>query len=353
MRTDLNSYSIDVILHNQAPSGAYVASPTFPTYQYSWFRDGAYIAYAMDLYGYPESSARFHAWAAGVISRRAALITRAVENGRNGSHPGPKEILHTRFTLTGDEVPEEGWQNNQLDGFGTWLWALEQHCLLADRVLPAGWRAAAGLVAAYLEALWSSPCSDCWEEHPDQLHGYTLAAIYGGLAACSRLDGVDRSQTLSTIRETLFSRIVVDGHFAKSAGSDLVDANLLGLAVPYRVVAHDDPLMQATVRKIEADLVSGGVHRYAKDTYYGGGEWVLLAGWLGWYYALAGDHTRAQELAAWIDAQAGETGDLPEQVPQHLNDPSFYQPWVDRWGPIARPLLWSHANYLILQHFLK
>jgi GH15 family glucan-1,4-alpha-glucosidase len=282
------------------------------------------------------------------------LIRRAVETTRCGAQPAQEDILHTRFTLAGDEVPEEGWQNNQLDGFGTWLWALEQHCQLAGENAPASWLSAARLVAEYLEALWSSPCSDCWEEHPDQLHGYTLAAIYGGLAACSRLDGVDRGQTLAAIRDTLLTRMVSpQGYFVKSIGSDLVDANLLGLAVPYCVVAPDDPRMQSTVRKIEADLTSGGVHRYTQDTYFGGGEWVLLAGWLGWYDALAGNCERAKELAAWMEAQADERGDLPEQVPQHLNDPSYYQPWVDRWGEIARPLLWSHAKYLILQHYLK
>jgi GH15 family glucan-1,4-alpha-glucosidase len=353
MRTDLLSHSIDEILQNQAPSGAYVASPSFPTYQYSWFRDSAYIAYSMDLYAHPESAARFHSWAAGVINRRAALIERAVESARSGTVTAPGDFLHTRFTLAGDEVPEEGWQNNQLDGFGTWLWALEQHCQLSGGELTPDWRTAAGLTATYLEALWRLPCSDCWEEHPDQIHGYTLAAIYGGLASCSRLDGVDRNHTLSAIRETLLTRMVACGHFIKSIGSDLVDANLLGLAVPYGVVAPGDPLMQATVRKIEADLASGGVHRYVKDTYYGGGEWVLLAGWLGWYYALAGNRERALQLAGWTEAQADDRCDLPEQVPQHLNDPSFYQPWVDRWGEIARPLLWSHAKYLILRHFLE
>jgi hypothetical protein len=26
----------------------------------------------------------------------------------------------------------------------------------------------------------------------------------------------------------------------------------------------------------------------------------------------------------------------------------MYAPWLKRWGPIANPLLWSHAEYLIL-----
>ncbi|KPV52167.1 hypothetical protein SE17_17090, partial [Kouleothrix aurantiaca] len=43
--------SIALIRAHQSPNGAYVASPTFPTYHYCWFRDGTYIAYAMDLVG--------------------------------------------------------------------------------------------------------------------------------------------------------------------------------------------------------------------------------------------------------------------------------------------------------------
>jgi GH15 family glucan-1,4-alpha-glucosidase len=79
---------------------------------------------------------------------------------------------------------------------------------------------------------------------------------------------------------------------------------------------------------------------------------VLLAGWLGWYYALHGDLDRAHIAQAWIEDQADEYGQLPEQVPGTLNDPAMYQPWVDRWGEIARPLLWSHAMYLILHQAL-
>ncbi len=132
-------------------------------------------------------------------------------------------------------------------------------------------------------------------------------------------------------------------------GTEMVDASLLGLALPYGLVALDDPRMKATVARIESDLYhAGGVQRYAKDTYFGGGEWVLLAAWLGWYDALTGRRQQAQEIRAWIESVADANGELPEQVPQVLNDPASYQPWVDRWGRIAQPLLWSHAMYLLL-----
>ena len=48
----LHRHSLAVILDNQQPSGAYLACPTMPDYQFSWFRDGAFIAYALTLDGW-------------------------------------------------------------------------------------------------------------------------------------------------------------------------------------------------------------------------------------------------------------------------------------------------------------
>ena len=40
-------HSLAVIRAGQDAGGAYLAAPTFPTYRFSWFRDGAFIADAM------------------------------------------------------------------------------------------------------------------------------------------------------------------------------------------------------------------------------------------------------------------------------------------------------------------
>ena len=62
MTIDLWARSIAVIRSGQAPSGAYVASPNFKTYAYSWLRDGAFIAYGMDRSGQHDSARAFHQW---------------------------------------------------------------------------------------------------------------------------------------------------------------------------------------------------------------------------------------------------------------------------------------------------
>ncbi len=403
--TDLYQRSIEIILANQHASGAYVASPNFPSYRYCWFRDGSFVAYAMDLAGEHESATRFHAWAARAVNQRAGVVRRGLAKAASGQALEERDVLHTRLTLAGEDGTQQEWGNFQLDGFGTWLWALEQHHLLTEEPLPPAWLEAAGWVAEYLSALWRRPCYDCWEEFSDKVHPYTLSAVYGGLKAYEKLTAEDAenaeilinrplaysavNKVLAVIKAYIEEHFVCGGHFVKFEGRPGVDASLLGLAVPYGVVPPDDPRLRATVAEIERTLQrSSGVHRYAADTYFGGGEWILLAAWLGWYYAAVAPEPLSEDaqpsvgleplgedaqptvgrpsvadgdrhsekiaaILAWIESQAGPDGSLPEQVPANLNDPAYYPTWLAKWGPIASPLLWSHAKYIILKNKAK
>jgi len=307
----------------------------------------------MNLAGEHESSNRFHRWASWVVNRRANTIRRAIVKAGRDEALDSSDILDTRYTMDG-EAGDEEWPNFQLDGFGTWLWALDRHRQLSGNPVPQEWLDAAGLVADYLAALWRQPCYDCWEEFPDKVHMYTLAATYAGLQAYTSLSDADNESVQRDIKRFLCENGVNRGHFVKHVGSEQVDASLLGLATPYQVVSPDHPLMCATVAQIEKTILQdGGLHRYAADTYYGGGLWVLLTAWLGWYYTQVGASEKALSVKEWVEAQADDMGNLMEQVPVDLNDPSYYEPWLRRWGEIASPLLWSHAQYIILSHALQ
>lgn len=357
---DLYQRSIQIILENQSEDGGYIASPNFPTYHYCWFRDGSFIAYAMDLAGENESAHRFHQWVAERVNERKDLVYMALAKVRRGEELAEADILHTRYRLDGTDGEPGNWPNFQLDGFGTWLWSLNEHhrqnpeAGLSDEVLDA-----AELVAAYLSELWSVPCYDCWEEFPDHVHPHTLAAIYGGLRAHTELSGKSHQAVTDAIREQLLASAEPFGHFVKFPNSPVVDASLLGLAVPYGVVAPDDPIMLRTIEQIESTIAqAGGLHRYAEDSYYGGGAWILLNAWLGWYYIeLAGKcpdlapalQQKIQACQSWIETSARDNLYLPEQIAENLNVPAYYAVWVERWGEVASPLLWSHAKYIILR----
>ena len=58
--------------------------------------------------------------------------------------------------------------------------------------------------------------------------------------------------------KALKEKCVQNGHFVKFIGSTEVDANLLSLSVPYRVIEVDHPLMITTIDRIEKDLVRNG-----------------------------------------------------------------------------------------------
>lgn len=352
--------SVDVIGANQAASGAYLACPNFQVYRYSWLRDGAFIADAMSRSGVGGSSDAFHAWCAEVVVARADRIVTLVERRGRGEDIPPEDFLPCRYTVGGEDAVD-AWWNFQLDGYGTWLWALVEHARRSPRPLTPDEIAAAELTVRYLATFWDEPCFDWWEEHREHRHTSTLAALYGGLASVgerAELAPETRAaamETAAAIRDRVLDEGTRDGHLVKWLGGEVVDASLVACSTPFRLLAPDDPVMVATIAAVERDLVraEGGVHRYAADTYFGGGEWVLLAGLLGWHYAEAGRRDDAVRQLDWMLAQAAANGDLPEQTRGRLLHPECEQEWIDRWGEVATPLLWSHAMLLTLSEALR
>ncbi|RXT04912.1 glycoside hydrolase family 15 protein [Ammoniphilus sp. CFH 90114] len=345
--------SKQVILEHQHTSGAFVASPAFDHYRYSWLRDGTFIAYSLDCVGETEAAERFFSWAAGTIEAHRHKASDIIERTRRGEEIPQHLLLHTRYTVDGQEVQGE-WGTYQLDGYGTWLWGMSEHLKnsgnedFARKVKPT-----LTLIAEYLLPLWRMPNFDCWEEYGDLVHPSTVAAIYGGLKSIRPWVDEPLRQSieseLSVIKHYLLSMGTQDGRFIKSIGSQDVDASLLWLHVPFSVVEGGHPVMVATVKEIEETLLhQNGVHRYAHDVYYGGGQWVFLSAWLGWHYAETGNLNRSVELLKWVEGQFNNEGHLPEQVHHHMLAPEHFSRWVEQWGAPACPLLWSHALHLIL-----
>ncbi|MEX2547640.1 MAG: glycoside hydrolase family 15 protein [Chloroflexota bacterium] len=359
---DLRRRSIEIILANQTSSGAFIASPTFSQYGFCWVRDGAFIAHALDLAEEHGAAARFHDWMAEVVLARRVGLARAAEAGRRGDIP-PVDYLHCRYSADAAESAVV-WPAFQLDGPGIWLWSLGEHVVRGGRLTPR--RAeAASLIADYLAALWSCPSYDAWEESPEHVHTSTVGAIAAGLRAAGGYlahgPSAQRSAELAETADLIVRHLrtaAEAGYLPKWPGSGAVDGSLLWLGYPFGLFRLDDPIFATTIERIEAELVSagGGVFRYLGDTYYGGGEWVLLTAALGSVYAARGapgDSQKAVRCLEWIEAQADAEGLLPEQVAERALHPEWTHDWVRSWGPSARPLLWSHAAYLVLHGQLE
>jgi GH15 family glucan-1,4-alpha-glucosidase len=292
-----------------------------------------------------------------VIADRADRIALLVERRAAGEAVPAGDHLPTRYTLDGREVDEDWW-DFQLDGYGTWMWALEAH-VRRHGADPAGALSAVEPCVAYLSAFWDEPCYDWWEEHADGVHPSTLAAISGGLRAAIPLGlrpdlAASASGAAAAIDAFVRARGVVDGHLVKTIDAGTaVDASLVACAVPFGLVAPGSAIAEATYRAVADQLGPDGVHRYAADTYFGGGRWVLLAGLLGWYEAATGRFADAVRRLAWMHDQADVNGMLPEQVSDDAFDPAFIPVWERRWGRVAQPLLWSHAMFITLAEALE
>jgi len=352
--TNLHERSIEIILEGQAASGAYIASPNFSQYRACWLRDGTWIAYAMDCVGQHDSARKFYEWTDRTLRGYAGQVDALIAKLARNETPDESDYLPTRFTLDGRLVPGH-WGDFQLDGYGTWLWGLVQHVVQTDDdEFYSTVHDTVQLVTRYLAALWQQPNYDCWEENREHIHPATLAAIYGGLNEIAD-PALNTRAVADAVRQFTLERGVTDGHFVKYFGNPAVDSSLLWTAVPYGLVGTTDPLFEETLRRIEDDLhrPGGGVYRYRKDVYFGGGEWLLLTAWLGWVYVMREERERAAALLDWIETQADAEGLLPEQMTAHPLAPEHYQMWVDKWGVVANPLLWSHAMYLIFVECLN
>jgi isomaltose glucohydrolase len=364
--------SLGVLLAGQQPGGGYVACPTYPTYRYVWLRDGAFCAYALGLHGAHSSAAAFHGFVTHALLRHQGLFEAVTTPGADGVPV--RQMPPARFTLTGHlelAQPESGgqpvdpgnpadsyqvpWPNFQLDGYGIWVWALAQH-VRHGHPLTTEQRRAVALVSRYLQVAGAWNCYDCWEEYPQWRHTSTLGAVIAGLAAAAELIGDPAAvQHAQDLRELLLDEHVRAGTFIKHTGTDGIDASLLWLATPFSVISADDPIMRRTVARIVDELTgpSGGLRRYLGDTFYGGGEWVLLTAWLGTHMATGGDLGGARQRLHWVESMFTAEGHLPEQITEHPQAPDMVAPWVMRWGPVATPLLWSHAMHLVLLRSLR
>jgi GH15 family glucan-1,4-alpha-glucosidase len=139
-----------------------------------------------------------------------------------------------------------------------------------------------------------------------------------------------------------------EGRLTKWLGGTAVDGSLSALVA----MGFLDDDVRCAVRTVAAVreylLVDGGVHRFTGDVFYGGGLWPLLTCFLGLAELRLGDRSALEARLGFVQSLVEADGSLPEQSDLHLLAPDHRPEWLGRWGPIASPLLWSHAMYVRL-----
>ncbi len=335
------------------------------TYSYVWPRDGALVAYALDLADHFEASQAFFNFVSRVITKEGYFLHKYNPDG----------------SLASSWHPWQGAQGKQLpiqeDETGLVLWALWKH---VERFRDVEWMKEKyrGLVARAADFLVSyrdpgtglpHPSYDLWEERYG-VHAFTVAAVWAGLVAASRFawrvneghkaqtwkaaaDGIREAADRHLFRKDLnrFVRTVTPKPGGGVDADATLDASLYGLWY-FGMYAPDDPRIVSTMEAVRNRLWVktdvGGLARYENDYYHQvtkdiekvpGNPWFLCTLWLAqWYIALAKteeDLKPAFEILSWVEKRALPSGVLAEQVHPLTNEPLS-----------VSPLTWSHATFV-------
>jgi glucoamylase len=268
--------------------------------------------------------------------------------------------------------------------------------------------------AAFLVCNGPVSPQDRWEEDPGY-SPFTIAAEIAGLLAAADLADVAAHRTAATyLRETadawnasierwlyvtgttLAQQYGVDGYYVRVSEPDQADAaspcdgfvpiknrppdqstvraTLMvspdALAfVRFGLRAPDDPRIVNTIQIIDATLKvdtprGPAWHRYLGDGYGEqldgapfdgtgiGRGWPLLTGERAHYELAAGRPRTAEKLARALEAFAGDSGLLPEQIWDSADIPER-ELFIGRASGSAMPLVWAHAEYLKLCRSLR
>lgn len=333
--------SVEIIKQNQASSGAYIASPNFSQYKYCWFRDGAFIADSMNSVNERKSASSFFEWGFKIILKNKNQIERILSKKKENINLN--DLLTTRYTADGNNDTGE-WTNEQTDGYGTFLWAFEKY---SKGEINEEERKAIIYISEYLQKVCDLPCYDVWEESPEDIHTSTLLSIVAGLKSAEKL--LNSKSNWENILDYIIRNLTKDKRLIKSSSNSGVDGSLVWGISPFDILDTEEEIIEKTCEKIYSDLCfKGGTKRFLEDNYFGGGSWILLSCYLGKYFKTIGNEKRYFEIKKWVESQFQFNGYLPEQTPEFLLKPDFYKKWVDKWGKIAEPLLWSHAAYIYL-----
>jgi glucoamylase len=156
----------------------------------------------------------------------------------------------------------------------------------------------------------------------------------------------------------------------QSTGPAALMVSLDALAfVRFGLRAADDPRIVSTVKVIDATLKvttprGPAWHRYEGDGYGEhadgapfdgtgiGRAWPLLTGERAHYELAAGRPRTAEQLAQALEAFAGDSGLLPEQIWDGADIPER-ELYLGHASGSAMPLVWAHAEYLKLCRSLR
>lgn len=333
------------------------------TYNYVWPRDGALVAYGLDLAGY--SSRSFYEFCARVVTCDGYFLHKYTPSGSLGSswHAWEKD-KKAQLPIQEDET-------------ALVLWALWHHYtkfrdLVFIRHLyhPLIKKSADFLMNYRHETGLPLPSFDLWEERQGILT-FTSSAVFGGLMAAASFaemfgekslaeeyrEGAQKMRSamekyLYLPEEKRFARMI---NFQKDGSIEIdntIDASLYGLFAFGAYPADHEKVSQTMNQVFEKLELNGGIGRYENDPFFSQdgttrNSWFVTTLWKAQYLIAKAKNTKdlkpALEILEWVADKALPSGVLAEQIDPKTNEPLS-----------VSPLAWSHGAYIAtVQQYLQ
>lgn len=333
-------------------------------YSYLWTRDGALVAYALDLAGYPFFTRKFFDFCAKIVSKDGFFLQKYNSDGTVASG------WHAAWDI---------WAKKKLapiqeDETALVLWALWQHYdkyreveFVRGLYRPLIVKCADFLFNFRDEKLrLPKPSWNLWEDRRG-IHTFTCATVVGGLQAAanfSRLFGEnERASHYQTAADEIVSAMRVHLYSSETEqffrslqfyGDEFYepdaspDASLFGLFY-FGAFDAKDETVRNTMRLVEEKLglqtEIGGVARFENDAYmrisekFTGNAWIICTLWLADYRITVAetkeDLQRVLEILQWTTKRALPSGILAEQINPETGEPVS-----------VSPLTWSHSTFV-------
>jgi len=336
------------------------------TYSYMWPRDGALVAYALDLAGYSGVTGRFFQFCRDILHKDGYYLH------KYNADRSPASSWHAWIKDGERQLPI------QEDETALIVWALWHHFdqhrnleFIASLYHPVITRAA-DFMAGYRDKETGLPLPswDLWEERRGVMT-FTSSAVWAGLQAASRFaslfgdvqeaeryqaaaDEVKRGMIAHLYRPELkrFARMLSIKPGGGYEVDATIDASLCGI-FQFGTFDAGDEMVVSTMRAIEkrlwAKTAVGGLARYENDYYHqvskdisnvAGNPWFICTLWLAQYRiakaATLEELESSLEILEWVISHALPSGVLAEQVHPYTGQPLS-----------VSPLTWSHATVVM------
>ncbi len=333
-------------------------------YSYLWTRDGAFVANALDLAGYPFLTRKFFELCAKIIHDDGYFLQKYNSDG----------TVASGWHAAWDVWAQKRLAPIQEDETALVIWALWEHYDKFREIefVRKFYRSliikAADFMVNFRHAATGLPAPswNLWEDRRG-IHTFTCATVVGGLRAAANFAQLfgeagraeiyetAAAEIISAMREHLYSREL--GRFLRGLhfhGDDYYEPDQavdVSLFAVFYFGAFDakSELVKSTMRAVEEKLWIksdiGGVARFENDGYMrvaedsAGNSWFICTLWLADYYIARAetkaDLQKALEILDWTTRRAKPSGVLAEQV----------HPATGEAVSVA-PLTWSHSTFV-------